>query len=78
MKGNDLLKGEFSERTKVCENLKFNTPQAAIQKKWEEMAHWVFLGCVDEDSIFFLFPIFNLVHMITFTEIGIFALYEFK
>jgi alpha-tubulin suppressor-like RCC1 family protein len=48
--------GDFKLFPKIVENVKIHLPVKFIQKWWEEIAAWLFLGCGDENSIFYFLP----------------------
>jgi alpha-tubulin suppressor-like RCC1 family protein len=72
--GRRLLEPEDLEGSKdinlfprLIENFKIQLPPKCIQKMWEEVMAWLFLGGTDENSIFYFLPkeiLYNFVHVI--------------
>jgi alpha-tubulin suppressor-like RCC1 family protein len=70
--GKDLFKLEEVEDYKnypvLMKNFQIRIP--GTQKRWEQIARWVFLGCLNGNSIFFRLPkeiVYNFVHAISFS-----------
>jgi alpha-tubulin suppressor-like RCC1 family protein len=55
-------------KIKIPKDLKIQMPVNVIQKKWDKIVGWLFLGCLDKNSNFFHMPkeiLYNFVQVIT-------------